>query len=139
MGPAPFKPFDICGRPAGILPSSALSSLGPFHCPFVCGLFRGAALGQPPRSPTGDCAFAPFAWPLLLLTAVEVEDVEETEDVDAMEEDELFRGMVLRGMRTPLPSSEFMELRDWPPLTPHADRLIFAKLGGLATAVIRKD
>lgn len=72
----------------------------------------------------------------MLLTAVEVD---ETEDVDEMEEDELLRGMVLRGMRTPLTSSEFMEFRDWPPLSPHPGRLMLAKLGGLATAVIRKD
>lgn len=78
----------------------------------------------------------PFAWPLVLLTAV---DEDETDDVEEMEEEELFRGMVFRGISTPLTSSEFMELRDWPPLSPHADRLMFAKLGGLATAVMRKE
>lgn len=77
-----------------------------------------------------------MVWPLLLLTAVEVD---ETEELEEMEEDELLRGMVLRGMRTPLTSSEFIELRDWPPLSPHPGRLIEAKLGGLATAVIRND
>lgn len=78
----------------------------------------------------------PFAWPLVLLTAV---DEEETEDVDEMDEEELLRGIVFRGISTPLTSSGFMELRDWPPLSPHADRLMFAKLGGLATAVMRKE
>lgn len=61
------------------------------------------------------------------------------DEFDEMEEDELLRGMVLRGIKTPRTSSEFMELRDWAPLSPHADRLMFAKLGGLATAVMRKD
>lgn len=82
---------------------------------------------------------APFGWPLVLLTAVAEEDTDEAEE---MEEDELFRGMVFRGINTPLTSSGFMELRDCPPLSPHAGRLIFAKLGGpggLATAVMRKD
>lgn len=77
-----------------------------------------------------------LAWPLVLLTAV---DEEETDEVDEMEEEELFRGMVFRGISTPLTSSEFIELRDWPPLSPHAGRLMFAKLGGLATAVMRKN
>lgn len=77
-----------------------------------------------------------LAWPLVLLTAV---DEEETDEVEEMEEEELFRGMVFRGISTPLTSSEFIELRDWPPLSPHAGRLMFAKLGGLATAVMRKD
>lgn len=78
----------------------------------------------------------PFVWPLELLTAVEEDEADE---FDEMDEDELFRGMVFRGINTPLTSSEFMELRDWPPLSPHAGRLMFAKLGGLATAVMRKD
>lgn len=72
----------------------------------------------------------------MLLTAVEVEDTDELEE---MEEDELDREMVFRGIKTPLTSSEFMGFRDWPPLSPHADRLMLAKLGGLATAVMRKD
>lgn len=72
----------------------------------------------------------------MLLTAVDVED---TEELDEMEEEELDREMVFRGIKTPLTSSEFMEFKDWPPLSPHADRLMFAKLGGLATAVMRKD
>lgn len=92
-------------------------------------------MGQPPRSAAGDCAEAPVVWPMLLLTAVEVD---ETEEIDEMEEEELFRGRVLRGIKTPLTSS-FIELRDCPPLSPHADRLLLAKLGGLATAVMRKD
>lgn len=136
IGPAPFRPLVICGRAAGILLNSVPSSLAPFHCPFPCGRFRGAALGQAPKSLAVGCAAAPFIWPLLLLTAVEVD---ETDEFDEIEEDELFRGMVLRGIKTPRTSSEFMELRDWAPLSPHADRLIFAKLGGLATAVMRKD
>lgn len=77
----------------------------------------------------------PFDWPLVLLTAV---DEDETDDVEEMEEEELFRGIVFRGISTPLTSSEFIELRDWPPLSPHAGRLMLAKLGGLATAVMRK-
>lgn len=93
-------------------------------------------MGQEPRSPAVGGAGAPLVWPLLLLTAVEVD---ETDEFDEMEEDELFRGMALRGIKTPRTSSEFMELRDWAPLSPHADRLMFAKLGGLATAVMRKD
>lgn len=71
-----------------------------------------------------------------MLTAVEEDDVEEIEDI---EDDELVRGIVFRGIKTPLTSSEFIEFSDWPPLMPHAGRLILEKLGGLATAVMRKD
>lgn len=73
-----------------------------------------------------------------MLTAVDVEELDALDDTD---EDELLRGMDFRGIKTPLTSSEFIEFRDWPPppLIPHAGRLMFEKLGGLATAVMRKD
>lgn len=124
-------PLVIWGRGAGIRPSSVPP---PFHCAFPCGLFLGVALGQPPRSPAAGCT-TPFDCPLLL-TAVDVEEAEEFEDMD---EDELVRGIVFRGIKTPLTSSEFIEFRDWPPLIPHAGRLMLEKLGGLATAVMRND
>lgn len=140
VGGTPFMPLGIWGRPAGIRPTSFPPL---FHCcPFPCGRFFGVALGHTPRSPVADCA-TPLGWPLgwpfncpLELTAVEFDDVEEFED---MEDDELVRGIVFRGTKTPLTSSEFIEFRDWPPLIPHAGRLILEKLGGLATAVMRKD
>lgn len=133
----PLRPFVVFGRGAAIrLGSSGPSKPEPFHVAFPCGLFRGAALGQLPKSPGAACTAPLVDWPLVLLTAVDVED---TDELDEMEEDELVRGMVFRGIKTPLTSSEFMEFKDWPPLSPHADRLMFAKLGGLATAVMRKD
>lgn len=73
-----------------------------------------------------------------MLTAV---DVEELDALEETEEDELLRGIDFRGIKTPLTSSEFIVFRDWPPppLMPHAGRLMLEKLGGLATAVMRKD
>lgn len=71
----------------------------------------------------------------MLLTAV---DEEETDELEEMDDAELDREMVFRGIKTPLTSSEFMEFKVWLPLSPHAGRLIFAKLGGLATAVITR-
>lgn len=73
-----------------------------------------------------------------MLTAVDVEELDALEDTD---EEELLRGIDFRGIKTPLTSSEFIEFRDWPapPLIPHAGRLMLEKLGGLATAVMRKD
>lgn len=66
--------------------------------------------------------------------------MEELDALDETEEDELLRGIDFRGIKTPLTSSEFIEFRDWPPppLIPHAGRLMLEKLGGLATAVMRK-
>lgn len=132
-------PLVIWGRPAGIRPTSFPP---PFHCPFPCGRFLGVAFGHTPRSPGADCAAplgCPFSCPFscpLVLTVVELDDVDEFED---MEDDELVRGTVFRGIKTPLTSSEFIEFRDWPPLIPHAGRLMLEKLGGLATAVMRKN
>lgn len=73
-----------------------------------------------------------------MLTAVDVEELDALEETD---EDELLRGIDFRGIKTPLTSSEFIVFRDWPPppLMPHAGRLMLEKLGGLATAVMRKD
>jgi hypothetical protein len=73
-----------------------------------------------------------------VLTDVNVEEADALEDTD---EDELLRGIDFRGIKPPLRSSGFIEFRDWPPppLMPHAGRLMLEKLGGLATAVMRKD
>jgi hypothetical protein len=63
------------------------------------------------------------------VVAVEVDDVDAVDDTD---EDELARGMVFRGMNMPLTSS-------LPFKPPHAGgRFIWEKVGGLATAVMRK-
>jgi hypothetical protein len=66
--------------------------------------------------------------------------VDEFEDVDETDDDELVRWMVLRlpNMLIPLRSSAFIEFGVWPPLI-HPGRLRFAKLGGVATAVMRKS
>lgn len=92
-------------------------------------------MGQPPSSPGVDWTATPLAWPFVLLTAVDDEEMDELEE---MEEAEFVLERVFRGIKTPLTSSELtVELRDWLPLSPHADRSMFAKLGGLATAVMR--
>lgn len=73
---------------------------------------------------------------------METVDVEEADDVEEMEEDELFRCRLFRGMNIRLRSSGFIGLRlcpPWAPLTPHAVRLCCVKVGGLATAVMRND
>ena len=49
-------------------------------------------------------------------------------------DDELFRCRLFRGMNMRFSSSGFIW---WPPLTPHAGRLCWVKVGGLATAVMR--
>jgi hypothetical protein len=54
-----------------------------------------------------------------------------------MEEDELARWALFRGMNIRATSSAFMALRPpWLTLALHADRLVCWKLGGFATAVI---
>jgi len=65
---------------------------------------------------------------------VVVDEVDGFEDID---EEELARCALLRGMNILATSSAFMAVRPpWPTLTPHADRLFCWKLGGFATAVI---
>jgi len=68
-------------------------------------------------------------------------EVDEPDDVDDMDDEELVRWRVFRcmNMLTPLASSDggFIEFSDCPPLI-HPGRLRFAKLGGFATAVMRK-
>jgi hypothetical protein len=65
--------------------------------------------------------------------------VDEFDDVDDTDDEELVRWMVLRlaNMLMPRRSSAFIEFGVWLPLI-HPGRLRFAKLGGLATAVMRK-
>lgn len=131
----PFKPFARA-RTVGIRPSSVPPSALPwFHCPFPCGLFRGAAFGQLPKSPAAG-AGAPFVCPFVVVAVA----VDEAEDVDDIEDDEFVRDTVFRGMKTPRTSSGFIEFNDcWPPLIPHACRLMFEKDGGFATAVMREE
>ncbi len=130
---APFGPPTIWGRPPGSLTKSGCPSALPAgHCPLGCGRFRGVEAGQPLRSPAAETG-APLVEPLVD-TSVELEDVEEFDD---MEDDELVRWILFRGMNMPLTSSGFMGLSDCPPLMPHAGRLMLGKLGGLATAVMR--
>lgn len=71
-------------------------------------------------------------WPLITVPVEEVEAVEVTEDA------EFVRCKAFRGVKTPLDSSEFIACRDELPFNPHAGRLMLAKLGGLATAVMGK-
>jgi hypothetical protein len=67
---------------------------------------------------------------------VVVEDVDEFEDMD---EDELARCALFRGMNIRATSSAFIAFRPpWLRLALHADRLVCWKLGGFATAVICK-
>ena len=69
-------------------------------------------------------------WEPLVATVV-LDEVEEIED------EEFVRESCLRGANMPLTSSGFMGVL---PLTdPHAGREIWGKVGGLATAVMRKD
>lgn len=58
------------------------------------------------------------------------------DEFEEMEDDELVRGRVLRGINMPRASSAFIGL--FPLIVPHADREICGKVGGLATAVMRK-
>jgi hypothetical protein len=57
--------------------------------------------------------------------------------VEAMDEEELDRGSVLRGTNMPRDSSEFIE--PLPLSVPHAGRDICGKVGGFATAVMRES
>jgi hypothetical protein len=66
-------------------------------------------------------------------------DVDETEEVDDMDDDELFLCKLFRGMSMRLRSSGFMIWPPWPPfmpLTPQAGLLCWVKVGGFATAVM---
>jgi hypothetical protein len=70
------------------------------------------------------------------LVATDVAE-EAAEEVDDTEEDELLRVKLLRGTNMPRTSSAFIGLS---PLTvPHSGREICGKVGGFATAVIRKN
>lgn len=71
----------------------------------------------------------PLDWDPFVATEVPDELVE-------MEEDEFVRERVLRGTNMPLTSSGFIGLL--PLMVPHAGREICGKVGGLATAVMRK-
>lgn len=66
-------------------------------------------------------------------------DVDVFDDVDDTDDEEFVRWSVFRGenMVMLLTSSGFIEPSAWPPLI-HPGRLIFAKLGGFATAVMGK-
>lgn len=114
--------------------NSGVPSAFPFGQPFCCcGLFRVAVFDQLLRSPAADMG-------LPLVGAFEVMvPVDEFDDVDDTDDDELVRWMVLRlaNMLMLRRSSAFIEFGVWLPLI-HPGRLRFAKLGGLATAVMRK-
>lgn len=92
-----------------------------------------AVLGQPLKSPAAGMEF-----PLVGAFEMMV-PVDEFEDVDDTDDEELVRWIVLRpaNMLMPLRSSAFIEFGVGPPLI-HPGRLRFAKLGGLATAVMRR-
>jgi hypothetical protein len=102
------------------------------HGPALCGFFRAAPVPHVLRSPAADIG-TPFGcgadWVI-----VPVEDVE---DIDEIEDEELVRCALFRGINIRATSSAFIELSPpWLTLAPHADRLFCWKLGGLATAVI---
>jgi len=135
MADAPLAPFTIIGRAPADLAKSGGGSALPFgHCPFVGGLLREAEFCQLPGSAAPGMAFPPGGG--LEVTV----DTDEFDAVDETDEDEFVRWSGLRGMNMliPLPSSEFIALRDWPPLI-HPARLRFARLGGLATAVMENS
>lgn len=70
---------------------------------------------------------------------MEVEDVDE---VDAIEDDELFLCRLFRGMSTRLSSSGFIIWPAWPPFIPFMPQfglLCWVNVGGLATAVMRES
>lgn len=71
------------------------------------------------------------------MVAVDVDDPDDCDDCEESDDDELARCALFRGMNMRATSSGFIELRPpCPGLVPHAGRLIWGKLGGLATAVI---
>lgn len=131
---APFMPLLIGGLAGVALEKSEDASGFPFnHGPFVCGLFRDAVFGQLVWSPATGMEL-PLGW------AFEVTvDVDEFDDVDDTEDEELVRWRVFRDMNMfiPLTSSELDAFDICPPLV-HPGRLKLAKLGRLATAVMRK-
>jgi hypothetical protein len=101
--------------------------------PALCGFFRAAAVPQDVISPVAGIG-VPFICGDDTAGTVAVEDVEELEDI---EEEELARCALFRGINIRATSLVFMGLSPpWPALEPHADRLLCWKLGGLATAVI---
>lgn len=68
---------------------------------------------------------------------VELDEVDEFEDNEVIDEDELARWALFRGMNILLTSSPFIAfIPPWLTLDPHADLLICGKLGKFATAVI---
>lgn len=104
----PLSPLTSCGRPVAILAKSAWDSgcLAGGQRPLGWERLRCAAagaFGHPFGSP-GAAGAAPFTGGLEL-TTVEVEDVDELEAID---DDELFLCRLFRGMRIRLSSSEFM-------------------------------
>lgn len=141
---APLTPFAIGARPEPARERSA----GPSDFPLAHGVFTTGRLrfmwedvfGHAPASPAGGTG-RPLAWELLALeVTVEVDEFDDVDETDDTDDDELERGSVFRGMNMviPLTSSEFPVPSVCPPLI-HPDRLMFAKLGGFATAVMGED
>ena len=92
-------------------------------------------MGHPLSSPAA-CKGFPFAGGAEV--TVPVEEVEEVDEDEAIEDEEPVLGMAFRGASMPRTSSGFIAPSAWPPLTPHAGRFKLEKLGGFATAVMRK-
>lgn len=104
--------------------------------PFCCAFLRGPAVDQPAESPAAVREVPFTGWVFALDVTVEVEPLDDVDDTD---DDEFVRWRVLRAMNMfiSLASFDLIEFSDWPPLI-HPCRLRSAKLGGLATAVMRK-
>jgi hypothetical protein len=121
------------GRPAGILEKSGWpSGLPAGQALFGWGRLRGAELADHwLRSEAVDSA-VPLDCEPFVATVV----LEDTDELEEMEDDELLRGRVFRGTNMPRTSSGFIGL--FPLIVPHAGREICGNVGGLATAVMRK-
>ena len=106
MADAPLTPLVMGGRFGVAREKSGVPSAFPFGQTLACGgRFRGAVLGQPFKSPAADIAL-PFVEAFEMTV-----DVDELDEVDATDDDELVRWMVLRvpNMLMPLTSSTFIE------------------------------
>ena len=123
----PFNALASWGRGFGNREKSPCASgLAFTHWPLGGGRF----LGQPLRSPAAETG-APLVEPFVETNV----ELDETEELEAIEDDELVRWRFFRAANMPRGSSEFIAL----PLIPHPGRLrLGGNDGGFATAVMRR-
>ena len=107
---APFVARTDCGR--AVLTVATGSDLVEGQGPALCGFFRAAVAVQPPTSLAAGIN-TPFVWVFdcVIVVLEEEEERDEAEDaLEVIEDDELARCALFRGMNIRATSASFIEL-----------------------------